>query len=69
MLHGHRHAAGELTLGEESERPLRVLNAGSSPALGTVRLIAHRDGRILAQRWIDADAFCPGRATADAVAA
>jgi 3',5'-cyclic AMP phosphodiesterase CpdA len=53
VLHGHRHAHGELVLGEGSARPLRVLNAGSSTSLRRVRVLSHADGRVVAERWLD----------------
>lgn len=61
VLHGHRHAAGELVLGADGPRPLRVLNAGSSTALSRARVLAHGDGRVLAERWLDARAPAPVR--------
>ncbi len=56
VLHGHRHAAGELVLGADGPRPLRVLNAGSSTALSRARVLVHGNGRVLAERWLDARA-------------
>jgi Icc protein len=52
VLHGHRHAQGELVLAPGGARPLRVLNAGASPELGRVRILAHASGRVLAERWL-----------------
>ena len=49
VLHGHRHVAAERVV--EGPRPLRVVNAGSSPELG-VRLFAHAGGQVLAERWL-----------------
>ena len=59
VLHGHRHVPGELVLGEDGARPLRVLNAGSSTGLGRVRVMAHREGRVLAERWLEVPALRP----------
>ena len=55
VLHGHRHAAGALELAA-GDRPLRVVNAGSSTGLGRVRLLAHRGGRITGEGWLEAGA-------------
>lgn len=52
VLHGHRHALSELTI--DGPRPLRVLNAGASPDLGRVRVVAHVGGRVAGERWLDA---------------
>jgi 3',5'-cyclic-AMP phosphodiesterase len=52
VLHGHRHRAAELTLDAGAQRPLRVLNAGSTPELGRARLLAHEGGRLVAQAWL-----------------
>jgi 3',5'-cyclic AMP phosphodiesterase CpdA len=68
VLHGHRHAAGELLLGEETARPLRVLNAGSSTALGRVRLLTHAGGRLLGERWLGAREVVAERDAAPAAA-
>ncbi len=54
VLHGHRHAVSELTL--EGPRPLRVLNAGASPDVGRVRMLAHAGGRVMDERWVDLSA-------------
>ncbi len=59
VLHGHRHVPGELVLGEEGDRPLRVLNAGCSTRLGRVRVMAHREGQVLAERWLDVSPGAP----------
>jgi 3',5'-cyclic AMP phosphodiesterase CpdA len=69
ILHGHRHAAGHLLLREKTDRPLRVLNAGSSTALGRVRVLSHQAGRILGERWLAAPAAVPGAPAADAAPA
>jgi 3',5'-cyclic-AMP phosphodiesterase len=52
VLHGHRHAAGERVLPPRGGRTLRVLNAGSTPALGRVRVIRHAAGRVVSQQWL-----------------
>ncbi len=53
VLHGHRHVASEVVLEPRRGRPLHVLNAGSTPALGRARVIAHAAGRIVSERWLD----------------
>ena len=53
VVHGHRHAASEVLLPPRAGRPLRVLNAGSTPALGWARVLAHAGGRIVAERRLD----------------
>jgi len=52
VLHGHRHAAGELVVAPGS-RPLRVINAGSTPRLRCARILTHRAGRVLSERWLE----------------
>ncbi len=52
VVHGHRHAASELVV-PDHDRPLHVMNAGSSPALGRVRVVTHAAGRISSVRWLD----------------
>jgi predicted phosphodiesterase len=53
VAHGHRHATSELVLDASSGRPLHVMNAGSTPELGRVRILTHAAGRILAEEWLD----------------
>jgi 3',5'-cyclic-AMP phosphodiesterase len=55
VLHGHRHAAGERVLAAPGGRPLHVLNAGSTPALGRARLVAHAAGRVVSETWLTVD--------------
>ena len=55
VLHGHRHAPSELLLGADTERPLRVLNAGSTPELGRFRVISSRAGRPGTASWIEVE--------------
>lgn len=55
VLHGHRHVPSELVVGEESERPLRVLNAGSTTELGRFRVLSARAGRVRAEEWIEVE--------------
>jgi 3',5'-cyclic-AMP phosphodiesterase len=62
VLHGHRHAASELVLLPRSGRALHVLNAGSTPELGRVRLVTHDAGRIVRQRWLELDSLAQRRA-------
>jgi 3',5'-cyclic AMP phosphodiesterase CpdA len=61
VLHGHRHRPGELVLSADGPRPLRVLNAGASPALGGTRVFAHQAGRIVSERWLPAGSPAPIR--------
>jgi hypothetical protein len=51
VVHGHRHAAGEVRLASRIGRELRVMNAGSTPQLGRARILLHRDGQVLAEYW------------------
>jgi 3',5'-cyclic AMP phosphodiesterase CpdA len=70
VLHGHRHTSSERVLG--GARPLRILNAGSSTALGRVRLLVARGGRVATHGWLTLparDAAWVGRALADRAAA
>ncbi len=53
VLHGHRHAAGAHVLPARHDRALRVMNAGSTPALGRFMVVTHAEGRIVAERWVD----------------
>jgi 3',5'-cyclic-AMP phosphodiesterase len=53
VAHGHRHAASELLVHADGERPLQVVNAGSTPELGVARLLTHGAGRIVSERWLD----------------
>ncbi len=53
VAHGHRHAASALELPGVGRRPLRVMNAGSTPELGRVRVVAHAGGRLVGDRWLE----------------
>jgi 3',5'-cyclic-AMP phosphodiesterase len=53
VLHGHRHVPAELVLGCGEERPLRVVNAGSTTGLGRTRLFRHEAGRLTGQAWLE----------------
>ena len=53
VVHGHRHAASALELPGHAGRPLRVMNAGSTPELGRARLLDHAGGRIVGERWLE----------------
>jgi 3',5'-cyclic AMP phosphodiesterase CpdA len=55
VLHGHRHRPGELVLGADGPRPLRVLNAGASPAQGGAWVFSHQAGRVVSERWLPAE--------------
>ena len=52
VLHGHRHTASERVLRPEGGRRMCVVNAGCTPELGRVRVVAHAAGRIVAERWL-----------------
>lgn len=68
VAHGHRHAASEIVLPARAGRPLRVMNAGSTPDLGRVLLIVHELGRIVSERWLDFAAPIARRREAPAAA-
>jgi 3',5'-cyclic-AMP phosphodiesterase len=53
VLHGHRHAAGERVLAPRAGRALKVLNAGSTPALGKARVIEHLAGVVVSEHWLE----------------
>jgi 3',5'-cyclic AMP phosphodiesterase CpdA len=53
VLHGHRHKANELQVALDRPRPLQILNAGSSTALGWWRHLVHQNRDILASSWMD----------------
>jgi len=55
VLHGHRHVPSETVIGEGTDRPLRILNAGSTPELGRFRVLSSRGGRIGPETWIELD--------------
>ncbi len=73
VVHGHRHAASEMVLPARLGRPLHVMNAGSTPELGRVRLLTHRHGRVVEERWLDLGAerprVCPSVSPRPAAAA
>ncbi len=51
VLHGHRHIPSEQTPFGESERPMRIHNAGATPLQGRFRIFTHAAGKILDSRW------------------
>jgi len=53
VLHGHRHVPSDLVLGEGTERPLRVLNAGSTTELNRFRVLSAPGGRVGAAAWVE----------------
>lgn len=53
VLHGHRHHAGAAAVEAANGRTLHVLNAGSSPRLGRVRVLTHDAGQVLDTRWVE----------------
>ena len=53
VLHGHRHQPVTVNLFEDNARPLTVCNAGSSTALGSVRVFTHRTGLVVGMpEWL-----------------
>jgi 3',5'-cyclic AMP phosphodiesterase CpdA len=55
VLHGHRHVPSELVLGADGDRPLRVLNAGSTTELSRFRVLSARGGRVGADGWVEVE--------------
>lgn len=55
VLHGHRHVPSELVLGAGTDRPLRVVNAGSSTELARFRLFQVRAGQLGAHGWVEVE--------------
>jgi len=55
VLHGHRHLPAEVVLGQESERPLRVLNAGATGDLGRFRVLSSYLARQGTDAWFELD--------------
>jgi hypothetical protein len=55
VLHGHRHNAAERLLWQEEARALRVVNAGSAPSMGRVRVMARSGGRVIGEHWLELD--------------
>jgi Icc protein len=64
VLHGHRHAPSEIVVLPQGGRAMRVLNAGSTPEQGRARLVTHRAGRIVSERWMDVVAPQPREVSA-----
>jgi len=54
VLHGHRHVPSLTTLHPESDRPVRVVNAGCSTDLLRARLFVHAGGVLRHCGWIPA---------------
>lgn len=52
VLHGHRHVPKHFHV--DGARPLQVLNAGSSTALGAYRVLKHERGVVRDVRWVHA---------------
>jgi Icc protein len=53
VLHGHRHVPSARVLDPSGSRPLRVYNAGCSPARGGVNVFAHLAGVLCGEpRWL-----------------
>jgi 3',5'-cyclic AMP phosphodiesterase CpdA len=55
VLHGHRHVPAELVLDKDTDRPLRILNAGATGELGRFRVLSARGNRVGAGDWVDVD--------------
>jgi len=55
VLHGHRHVPAELVLGAATDRPLRVLNAGATGHLGSIRVLSARGNRVTDAEWLEID--------------
>ncbi len=53
VLHGHRHVPSELVLGADTERPVRVLNAGATGDLGRFRVLSARGNRVAEDAWVE----------------
>jgi 3',5'-cyclic AMP phosphodiesterase CpdA len=49
VLHGHRHVPRQFVIDPESDRPMRVFNAGSTTELGAYRVFEHHGGRLLTE--------------------
>lgn len=52
VLHGHRHVTSGAVLGEETARPLHVLNAGSTTLTRQARVLEHDGGWIAREQWL-----------------
>jgi 3',5'-cyclic AMP phosphodiesterase CpdA len=56
VLHGHRHVPSAKVLDPSGTRPLRVYNAGCSPARGGANVFAHLGGALCGEpRWLRVD--------------
>ncbi len=55
VLHGHRHVPAEVVLGEETGRPLRVLNAGATGELGRFRVLSAVANRLEDGAWVEVE--------------
>jgi len=55
VLHGHRHVPAEVLLERESDRPLRVLNAGATGELGRFRVLSARGSRVGEDAWVEVE--------------
>lgn len=53
VLHGHRHVPAHWRL-DDAVRPLEVVNAGSSAALGAYRVFTHEGLQVQSSRWVHA---------------
>lgn len=52
VLHGHRHVPAEFRVEVPAGAPLRILNAGSTTALGRARILAHAGGQLAWEGWL-----------------
>jgi 3',5'-cyclic AMP phosphodiesterase CpdA len=55
VLHGHRHVPSELVIGGDTERPLRVLNAGATGELGRFRVLSAHGNRLGDDTWFEVE--------------
>ena len=60
LLHGHRHVPRALRMFEDTDRPLRVFNAGSSTGMSRARVFTHGAGALASDPfWLHADRRTP----------
>jgi 3',5'-cyclic AMP phosphodiesterase CpdA len=55
VLHGHRHVPADVLLGGDTERPLRVLNAGAPGELSRFRVLSARGNRLGEEAWVEVE--------------
>jgi Icc protein len=60
VLHGHRHVPSARILDPAGQRPLRVYNAGCSPARRGMNVFSHTAGVLVAEpRWLQVGQLAP----------